>query len=140
MDAQVLTDCIRQGIRKEVSADRIRLYLPFFFGNGESEPLCLIWNEKGVLSDGGRTLAELKKRVGDLTTYQNRIENILSSLGMVELEGGHRLVVRHFQTRVSGENTSIDYMSGLNRMLRAISLISIADTLAVEQDGTVNLC
>ena len=140
MDAQALTGYIQQGIRKEVYADRIELYLPFFFGKGESEPLCLIWDRNGILSDGGRTFAELKKRVGDLTPYQDRIQNILKSLGMVTLEGGHKLVLRHFQTCISGEKTYKDYMGGLNRMLRAISLISIVDTVAVDKDGTVDLC
>ena len=36
MDAQALTEYIRQGIRKEVYADRIALYLPFFFGSALS--------------------------------------------------------------------------------------------------------
>lgn len=140
MDAQALTGYIQQGIRKEVYADRIELYLPFFFGKGESESLCLIWDRNGILSDGGRTFAELKKRVGDLTPYQDHIQNILKSLGMVTLEGGHKLVVRNFQTCVSVEKTYKDYMGGLNRILRAISLISIVDTVTVDKDGTVDLC
>ena len=140
MDAQALTGYIRQGIRKEVYADRIELYLPFFFGNGESEPLCLIWDRKGTLSDGGRTFAELKKRVDDPTPYQTSIQNILRSLGMVTLESGHKLVVRHFQTCYSGEKVYLDYLGGLSRMLRAISLISIVDTVTVDKDGVVHLC
>ena len=140
MDAQALAGYIRQGIRKEVYTDRIELYLPFFFGNGNSEPLCLIWDKKGILSDGGRTLAELKKRVGDLSAYENRIGNILTSLGLVSLEGGHKLVVRHYQTCLSGDTYYQDYLGGLNRLLRAISLISAADRIAVDADGTVRLC
>lgn len=140
MDAQALNGSIRQGIRTEVSADRIQVYLPFFFGNGETDPLCLIWDKKGILSDGGRTFAELKKRVGDLTPYQDSIQNILKSLGAVTLEGGRKLVVRHFQTCISAEETYLDYLGGLNRLIRAISLISIVDTVTVDKDGTVQLC
>lgn len=140
MDAQALTGYIRQGIRREVYADRIQLYLPFYFGNGEADPLCLIWDKNGVLSDGGRTLSELKKRVGDLTPYRNSIQNILTSLGLVTLEGGHRLAVRHFQTCFSGERSYQNYLGGLSRLLRAISLISVVDTVTVDADGTVSLC
>ena len=140
MEAQALTGYIRQEIRQEVYADRIEVYLPFFFGNGESDPLCLIFNQKGVLSDRGRTLNELKKRVGDLSPYQESIQNILLAHGAVTLEGGQNLVVRDFQTCIFGEETYIDYMGGLNRLLRAISLISIVDTLTVDEDGQVRPC
>lgn len=140
MDAQALTGYIRSEIRKEVYADRIELYLPFFFGNGETQPLCLVWDKKGVLSDAGRTLAELKKRVGDLTPYHDNIQNILSAHGMVTLEGGQKLTVRHFQICVSGEEEYKDYMGGLSRLLRVISLISVADTVTVDKDGTVRVC
>jgi len=140
MDAQALTDYIRQGVRQEVCPDRVELYLPFWFGNENSDPLCLVFSDKGVLSDGGRTLAELKNRLGDIAPYQGRIQNILSSLGPVKLEGGHILTVPHFQTLLTDGKEMIDYMGGLNRMLRAISLISIVDTILVDEGGAVTLC
>lgn len=140
MDAQALNGYIRQGIGKEVYTDRIELYLPFFFGEGKTEPLCLTWDKKGVLSDGGRTLAELKKRVGDLTAYAESIQNILKALGLVTLEGGQKLVVRHYQTCISEGQSYQDYLGGLNRLLRAISLISVVDTITVDDDGAVYLC
>lgn len=140
MDARALTGYIWQGIRKEVTHDGIRLYLPFFFGEGISEPLCLIWDKKGVLSDGGRTLAELKKRTGDLRAYEERIKNVLNAYGAVTLEGGHKLVVRHYQTCICGEESYLDYMAGLNRLLQVISLLSLPQTVTVETDGTVRLC
>lgn len=140
MDVQALTGYIRQGIRKEVYADRIELYLPFFFGNGESEPLCLIWDQKDCLSDGGRTLAELKKRVGDLTPYRESIQRILKVHDLVTLEGGQKLTVRHFQTCISGDETYQDYLGGLNRLLRVMTLISVVDTVTVMEDGTVRPC
>ena len=140
MEVQDLTGYIRQGIRKEVYADGIELYLPFFFGGGDCAPLCLRWDRKGVLSDGGRTLEELKKRVGELTPYWGRIRNILRALGLVSLEGGQKLVVSHVQTCICGEKTYPDYMGGLNRLLRAISQISVVDSITVDEDGTVRLC
>lgn len=140
MDAQALAGYIRQGIRKEVYDDRIELYLPFFFGNGESQPLRLIWDRNGCLSDGGRTFAELKKRVGDLSVYQRSIQNILRANGMVTLEGGQKLTVHHFQTCIAGEETYLDYLGGLARLLRVIAQISVVDTIMVDEDGTVSLC
>ena len=140
MDAQALTGYIRQGFRKEVTADGIRLYLPFFFGEDASEPLCLIWDNKGVLSDGGRTLAQLKKRNGDLRAYEERIQNVLGAYGAVTLEGGHKLVVRHYQTCICGEESYLDYMGGLSRLLQVISLLMLPSAVTVDQDGTVSLC
>ena len=140
MDAEALTGYIWQGIRKEVTADGIRLYLPFFFGEGESEPLCLRWDRKGVLSDGGRTLDELKKRTGDLRVYEERIQNVLQAYGTVTLEGGHKLVVRHYQTCICGEESYLDYMGGLNRLLRVISLLTLPENVTIDKDGTVRVC
>lgn len=140
MDAQALTGYIRQGIRKEVTGDGIRLYLPFFFGEGDQTPLCLMWDKKGVLSDGGRTLAELKKRSGDLSAYEQRIKNVLGAYGAVTLESGHKLVVRHYQNCISGEESYPDYMAGVSRLLRVISLITLPDAVTVDEDGTVRLC
>ena len=140
MDAQALTGYIWQGIRKEVTDEEIRLYLPFFFGEGAVEPLCLIWDKKGVLSDGGRTLAELKKRTGDLRVYEERIKNVLAAHGAVTLEGGHKLVVRHYQTCICGEDSYLDYMAGLNRLLRVISLLMLPQNVTVDEDGVVSLC
>jgi len=139
MDAQALTEYIWQGIRKEVYADRIELYLPFIFG-GKEDNLCLIWDNKGCLSDGGRTLAELKKRVKDMTPYMDSIRKILKTNDLVALEGGQKLTVRHYQTCILGEEEYPDYLGGLNRLLRVISLISIVDTVQVMEDGTVRLC
>ena len=140
MDAQALNSYIRQEIRKEVHSDRIELYLPFVFGNGTSDTLCLVWNKDGVLSDGGRTFKELKKRVGDLTPYSENIQNILTAHGMVTLESGHRLTVRNFQTCICGDDTYTDYMAGLSRLLRVISQISIVDTIKVDEYGAVYVC
>ena len=140
MDAEALTGYIRQGIRKEVTADGIRLYLPFLFGEGESEPLCLHWDRKGVLNDGGRTLDELKKRTGDLRVYEERIQNVLQAYGTVTLEGGRKLVVRHYQTCICGEESYLDYMGGLNRLLRVISLLTLPENVTIDKDGTVRVC
>lgn len=140
MDSQALNGYIRQGIRKEVYADRIEVYLPFYFGNGKSDELCLVWDEKGVLSDGGRTLDELKKRLGDLSPYRENIVNILEAYGTVILESGRILTVRNFQTCVYGDDEYKDYLGGLNCLIRVISLISVADKVKVDKYGAVSVC
>ena len=140
MDVNALNKYIRQEIRQELYDDLIEFYLPFFFGNDEGEPLRLIWDHKGILSDGGRTLTELKKRIGDLTPYQDTIQNIVSHYGTVSLEGGQKLVVRDFQTCISGEKEYKDYAGGLSRLLQVISQISAIDMITVDTDGTVSVC
>ena len=140
MQAQALNEYIGQGIKREVYKDKTLLYLPFYFGENTSEPLCLIWSKDGTLSDGGRTLLELKKRLGDITPYSERIGNVLSSLGLISLEGGQKLVIKHFQTCIQGEQTYIDYLGGLSKLLRAISLINVIDAIEVDKYGEVSLC
>lgn len=139
MQPQAISQSIWQDIRKEVYADRILLYLPFFFGSGQEEPLCLTWDRNGVLSDGGRTLRELKKRIPNIDPYQESIRNILRSHGLVTLIGGQNLTVQHYQTCLCGEETFLNYLGGLEQLLRVISQISIVDTITVEEDGTVRL-
>jgi len=140
MDARALNEAIGQGIRKVYYPDRIELYLPFFLGNEKSEELCLSFDRDGVLSDGGRTLEELKKRVGDLAPYRETIRNILDHFGTVALEGGQKLVVRSFQTCSCGDKEYLDYAGGLSRMIRVIALICAADRIKVDEDGVVSLC
>ena len=137
MDIQALAGYIRQEIRKEVYPDRVELYLPFFFMSGSTEPLCLTFHRNGILTDGGRTMKELKKRLGDLTPYQTNIQNILTCYDPVALEGGQKLTLQHFQTIHRGEESYIDYMGGLNRLLQAISLLNVVDTIEVDEDGGV---
>ena len=139
MDAQALTGYIRQGIRYELQPEEIRLYLPFFFGDAQKE-ICLTWDSHGVLTDGGRTMAELKKRLPDADRYRDAIGKILEANGAVALEGGQKLVVRYVQTCIAGEKCYLDYMGALNRLLRVMSLISVVDTVTVMKDGTVRPC
>ena len=137
MDAQTLGGYIRQQIRKEVHPDRIELYLPFYFISGNDEPLCLTFDNKGVLTDGGRTMQELKKRLGDLTPYAETIQNILSTQDTITLTGGQKLTMQQFQPCIRGEETYLDYMGGVSRLLRVISLLNVVDTIAVDKDGGV---
>lgn len=134
-----LQEYIRQGIKKDVYQDKIELYIPFFFGNSEDSAVCLTWDKDGILSDNGRTFAELKKRVCDLTPYKEKIQNVLNSHGMVELVSGHILIVRHFFTVISGEETYKDYRAGLNKLIEVMSLISVIDTIQVSEDGEVSV-
>ena len=140
MDVQALNGYIGREIRRVAYQDRVEVYLPFYFGEGDSEPLCLVWDKNKVLSDGGRTLAELKKRVGDVTPYNESIANILKTYGNVKLEGGQKLVVRDFQTVIDGDRTYKDYSGGLNKLMRVISIISVVDKIKVDEDGAVIVC
>jgi hypothetical protein len=139
MQPQALTQYIWQDIRKEVYADKIQLYLPFFFGSDRDEPLCLTWDRNGVLSDGGRTMTELKKRIPDITPYQESIRNIISTYGLITLVGGQNLTVQHYRTHTYLGETYLDYWDGLEFLLRVISQISVVDTITVDEDGTVRL-
>ena len=139
MKPENLQAYIWQGIRKEVHADKIELYVPFFFGGAEDAPLCLTWNQDGVLSDGGRTLAELKKRAGDIAPCMEKIRNILNSRNPVELVAGHKLEIRQFHTVIAPEETYVDYRAGVSQLLRTIALISVVDAVDVSEDGEVSV-
>lgn len=114
---------IREGIRKEVFHDRVELHVPFYFGGENDAPLCLTWYEDATLSDGGRTLTELKKRVGDITPYMDSIHKILANWGIgdVKLVGGQVLKLIYRQ----------DPLRALNMLLQAIALISAVDRITV---------
>ncbi len=131
--ADKLKEYIWQDIRKEVYHDRVELYLPFCFESDNDSPLCLTWRQDGTLSDGGRTLNELQKRIGDITPHMDDIEEILTRCGTIKLVSGQNLVMSDFQTCVRGEEYFTDYTRSLTRMLRAISLVNIVDTVTVEE-------
>lgn len=139
MQAEKLYEYIWQGIRKEIHPDRVELYLPFFFGSDRDEPLCLTWDRNGALTDGGRTLSELKKRLGDITPYRDSICRILAASGNVTLAGGQNLVVKTSMTCILGGERYIDYLNGLNQLLRAASQISVVDTIRVSAHGEVSV-
>ena len=122
--AEKLRAYIWEGIRKEVYPDRVELYLPFVFEGGSGEPLCLTWKADGTLTDGGRTLTELKKRLGDITAYMDDVRKILAKCGHFRLAGGQKLVLEDHQSP----------LRALNQMLRAISLVSIVDSVTVVDD------
>ena len=139
MRPEILQEYILSGIRKEVSDSKIELYVPFHFPNGDNTPLCLTWDETGVLSDGGRTLAELKKRVGDLTPYMEKIRRVCNPFCPVELISGHILAVRQFQTVVTPDGEYKDYCAGLSRLLDAAARISVLDVIDITESGEVSL-
>lgn len=139
MQPEKLQEYILQGIKKRVYHDKIELYMPFFFRNGDDSPVCLAWDKDGILSDGGRTIAELKKRVGDITPYMKKIQNVLNSHGMVELVSGHILTVRSYYTVIFGDETYKDYRTGVNKLIEVMSLISVIDSIQVSDDGEVSV-
>lgn len=120
--ASQLRSYIWEGMEKKVYPDRVELYLPFYFG-ANAAPLCLTWFEDGRLSDGGRTMRELKKRLGDIAPYMDSIQKILSHRGIADchLVGGQILQLTYLQ----------DPLRALNMMLQVISLISAVDRITV---------
>ena len=136
MEACKLRQYIWQGIRKEVYPDRIDFYIPFCFP-GTDDHLCLSWDAKGVLSDKGRTMAELKCRVKDISPYMDHICKILNECGC-RLVAGQIVVKDSFQTMICGEDTYLDYLGGMHHMLKAISRIAIVDTLETLSEGEVS--
>lgn len=133
MKQEKLREYIWQDIRKEVYPDRVELYLPFFFGKESAEPLCLTWDRNGILSDGGRTMKELRNRLGDLTPYMDAIHFILDQDAPVALVGGQNLVVKHNQTYSYMGEEYINYMASLSWLLKSISRVSVVDTLTLEE-------
>ena len=137
MDAIKLHEYIWKDIRKEVYPDKIELHIPFCFGNGNATPLCLTWGRNGVLSDGGRTIRELEDRVGNIGPYMDAIHAILARCGGCKLVGGRIIVKEHFQTVISDNAQYLDYLGGMNCMLKAIAQISIIEKIQTDKDGTV---
>lgn len=75
----------------------------------------------------------MQKRIGDITPYMDAIGEILTRCGTIKLVGGQNLAMSDFQTCVRGEEYFTDYTRSLTRMLQVISLISIVDTVTVEE-------
>lgn len=139
IEATKLREYIWQDIRKEVSDSGIRFYIPFCFGTEDDMPLYLTWDRDGTLSDRGRTVSELKKRVGDISPYLDSIHRILARCADCRLVGGQIIVKDRFQTVISGQEQYPDYLGGMNQMLKAITLISVLDTISVSDDGEVSV-
>ena len=139
MDARALHKSIWQGIYKEVSADKIQLYIPFYFGSGNDAPLCLTWDRNGMLSDGGRTITELESRLGCVQPYMEQIHAILTKNGDCQLVSGRIIVKKQFQSVISDDHQYQDYLGGMNHMLKAISLISAIGAIPVCKTQEVKL-
>lgn len=136
ISAEKLKSLLWQNIRKDFCSDRIELSLPFYFStDSENEPLRLIWKQDGSLSDGGRTLRELKKRLEDIQPYMSKIKELLSRYGAVVLEGEQNLVIRDFQTYKKGNETFLNYNRELVKLLQIITIISIIDAVTLEKRG-----
>ena len=137
MDAGTVHDYIWQGIQKKVYADRIELHLPFYFGNNNDKPLCLTWDRNGILSDGGRTIAELEKRDRNIHSYMDTVRMILSQCGDCKLVGGRIIIKENFQTVISRDTQYQDYLGGMNDMLEAIARISVLKPVSEFKKGAV---
>ena len=139
MQPEALWQAIRQDVRTVICDDRMELYIPFFFGGTKEAPLCLTWTRDGVLSDGGRTMAELKKRLGDITPYKENIRRILDANGAVTLMGGQKLQVSPSYSQSPEGELYKDHLRALRYLLQVMSLLSIVDTVKIDTDGTVQV-
>ena len=150
---------IWEGIEKREGESFTELVIPWHFGiraDEKSEPLTLRiesvrtkkdgayvqkMRAKGYcvnddycpsyeISDGGRCIAELKNKLGDIEPYIPRIKKILYDCGMLELKGG-RIITKTYDAVSSFYHTH-----SLNHLLTAISIISNLDVL-LEVDGKI---
>lgn len=148
---------IWEGIEKREKEDSVELTLPWHFGNGEhSAPLVLILRKvrekntgadvqrmraKGYsvddsycpcfeISDGGRCIEEMKRRLGSIDALLPRIRRVLYECGMLELRG-ERIIVKNYYAVDLHYHTN-----ALNQMLSAISILSNFDLL-LEVDGEI---
>lgn len=154
-----LKKIIWERIEKREREDCIELVIPWHFGSSaseKSEPLVLSiasvrpknygadvqkMRAKGYsvddgyypcyeVSDGGRCLEELKKRIGSIEHLAPKIKKILYDCGMLELKGG-RIITKNYYAISSFYHTN-----ALNSVLTAISIISNLDIL-LEVDGEI---
>lgn len=158
ISAERLCEIICDGIRVEKTREGVDLLLPWHFGRTAAEqtaePLRLSLRrvrsehvnagplkqkyggsvddeayEEYELTDNGRALAELARRVGDVTPYLPTVERLLYKTGMHTLRGG-RMIVRHYDL----------YASFLHRrnivaLLEVITLIASLDLLPQYTDS-----
>lgn len=120
-----LGEILSDDIRREVHPDRVDVFLPVFFGSREDAPMKFTFFRDGTLTDHGRTLAELEKKVQDISPYLPKIQKILEHCGTCRLVGGRKLTVSQYQTLFRGEESAPDYLGGLKSMLKAVALISV---------------
>jgi len=124
---EFLADLISSDIRLELSGDKILLYLPWHFAKAAAEkslPLCLTVRAEGdgaVISDGGRAIAELSKKVPSLLGYRGRISDLISDVGSYELVGG-RIIEYSFYSL-----TKYGVLSAVSQMLKIVTAISNLD-------------
>ena len=144
---EAIRKSIWEGIETIQKNDRTELILPWHFGispDEKNEPLKLTvrsvrpekngaevqkMRSKGwsvddgyypayEISDGGRCLLELEKRLGNIEKYLPKIRRILYDCGMLELKSG-RIITRTYEAYSGYRHTR-----ELNCVLTAISLVS----------------
>ncbi len=150
MDAKKLHGFIWNGIKTEDKGESLELTLPFPLCD-DGEGFTVIWRrikspdrsrkplrklraqgytvETGrdlpnyEISDGGRILAALEKRVGNLAPYERRIKDLLKRTGCFELCGG-RIIKTEYAAFSSHYHEKT-----LNELLHLAALITSLDIL-----------
>lgn len=151
LSADKLSELIMSGISYLDKGQSLEIGIPFNFAPGSSEyedkPLILTvkrvdvnyknpgkWMQKGFsvdktdydqyeISDGGRALHELERKIGDIETYIKRIERILYKMGELTLRGG-RII-----TYVYDESSPYSHYAALSSVMTAVTTVANLDIL-----------
>lgn len=151
ISAESLNRFIWEGINKVEGSDSVDLYLPWYFGGegAAAEPLKITFRrvrsehvnagpikqkysphsvddtqyDTYEISDNGRAIAELERRVGDLTPYRDVIERLIYNVGMYTLRAD-RIVSKTYSLYAEWRHIYV-----LDGMLKLVSMISWLDML-----------
>lgn len=82
------------------------------------------------ISDGGRALSELEKKVGDITPYLPRIKRVLYKTGMHELRGG-RIITRTYD--LYSPWITLHYLDGFVTCMTVIANMDILPPFTVSK-------
>lgn len=133
---EVLREMLWREVKKRELEDGWALTLPWrFFGedgeltlyfrSGRSEDECEI-------SDGGAVIGAMRRKLGDLAPYEEKIKKIAYDSGMHELRGG--TVLRHEYSAASVYD-HIHRFSCFTRMVAALTNIDIAPPLESDRQS-----
>lgn len=143
-----LRSLIWEHINMHTVSDKLTLTLPWYFDGGDGAPLEITIkhvkppkksdgplrqkyggsvdtekHESYEISDGGRAIAELERKVGDISPYASVIERVLYKTGMHSLRGG-RIITKIYDLyspwitvhELDGFITAITVISNLDIM------------------------
>ncbi|MBQ8290911.1 MAG: hypothetical protein IJX88_00165 [Clostridia bacterium] len=106
--------------------DRIEITVPAVFFSGGTEPFTITFKPVGETSaeysDGGKAIAELEKRVGDIAPYQKWLKEFAEREGRIHFVGGRILTMK-----VWALSSGYAVESGIFDMLAYASIVANLD-------------